>query len=131
MTKETEMSEALEVGKKLVALCQAGKAEEAVETLYADDVVSIEGSGTDEMPARMEGIEAVKGKGEWWFANHEVHGMDTLGPFVGHRPDQFAAKFDLDVTPKATGQRMLLSEFGLYTVKDGKVVQEEFLYLMG
>jgi ketosteroid isomerase-like protein len=29
------------------------------------------------------------------------------------------------------GKRMTLDEVGLYTVKDGKVVQEEFFYDMG
>jgi len=40
----------------------------------------------------------------------------------------------IDVTPKAgpkKGQRMQAEEAGLYTVKNGKVVQEEFYYAMG
>jgi hypothetical protein len=78
----------------------------------------------------MEGIEAIKGKNEWWFANHEVNAMEVTGPFAGHRDDQFAVKFDIDVKQKATGQRIQMSEVALYTVKDGKVAQEEFLYLM-
>ncbi len=122
------MSEAMEIGKKLVEMCQAGKAEEAVAELYADDIVSIEGQGTEEMPARMEGIDAVKGKGEWWFNNHEVHKMDASGPFCGHREDQFVVKYDMDVTQKQSGDRFQMSEVGIYTTKDGKVVQEEFLY---
>ena len=32
----------LEIGKKLVELCREGKNEEAVNTLLADDVVSVE-----------------------------------------------------------------------------------------
>ena len=122
------MSEAMEIGKKLVEMCQAGKGEEAVAQLYSDDVVSIEGQGSDEMPARMEGLDAVKGKGEWWFANHEVHSMETTGPFCGHREDQFVVKFDIDVTQKQSGDRIQMSEVGIYTTKGGKVVQEEFLY---
>lgn len=67
---------------------------------------------------------------EWWFGNHDVHSMKATGPFCGHRADQFVVQFDLDVTPKATGERMQMREVGLYTVEDGKVAQEEFLYLM-
>ena len=121
---------AMEVGQKLVAMCKAGQFEEATDALYADDVVSIEGQGSDEMPARLEGIEAVRGKGQWWYENNEIHGVETTGPFFGHRDDQFIVKFDMDVTPKG-GERTQMIECALYTVKDGRVSQEEFLYLMG
>lgn len=120
---------ALEVGKTLVDLCNAGKDQEAVDRFYADDIVSIEGQGTDQMPARMEGIDAIRGKHAWWYANHDVHSSRATGPFCGHRDDQFVVKFDLDVTPKG-GERMQMSEVALYTVKDGRVKQEEFLYLV-
>ena len=122
---------ALEVGNKLVELCQAGKGLEAVDTLYSEKIVSLEAQGSDELPARMEGIQAVRGKNAWWYDNHEIHSATATGPFVGHREDQFAVKFDMDVTFKETGQRSQMSEVGLYTVANGKVVQEEFLYLMG
>lgn len=123
------MSEALAVGTKLTTLCQEGKAAEAIDALYADDVVSIEGQGSEEMPARMEGIEAIRGKTQWWFDNHEVHSMVAEGPYVGHREDQFVVHFAIDVTPKG-GERMKMREVGIYTVKAAKVAQEEFLYLM-
>lgn len=123
------MSEALEVGTRLVELCQQGKANEAMEELYSDEIVSIEGVENEHMPARIEGIDGVRKKVEWWEANHEVHGIETVGPFVGHRDDQFAVEFHLDTTPKG-GERMQMREVGLYTVAGGKVVQEEFLYLM-
>lgn len=35
------------------------------------------------------------------------------------------------MTPKASGERMRMDELGLYTVKDGKVVEERFFYGMG
>ena len=122
---------AQKIGHKLVALCQAGKGMEAVETLYADDIVSIEAQDFEGMPARMEGIEAIKGKNQWWYDNHEVHSMTATGPFVGHAPDVFVVEFEIDVTAKTTGERHQMREVGLYTVKNGKVAQEEFLYLMG
>jgi hypothetical protein len=115
------------VAKRLVALCNSGEGEKAVTELYGKDIVSIEASGTPEMPARMQGIEAIKQKGEWWFANHEVHGMKATGPFIGNRDDQFAVKFDMDITPKG-GARMQMSEVALYTVRNDKIVEEAFLY---
>jgi hypothetical protein len=116
-----------EIATKLVQMCNDGKLEEAAQELYAKNIVSIEGGPMGDIPARIEGLEGVMEKGAWWSANHEVHGMQATGPFIGHRSDQFAVKFDLDVTPKG-GERMQMSEVALYTTKDGKIVQEEFLY---
>jgi hypothetical protein len=125
------MSAALEIGKRLVGMCNDGRSEQAVDDLYAKEIVSIEAQGSEGLPARMEGIDAIRKKGEWWFANNEVHSMKATGPFCGHRDDQFVVQFDLDVTPKASGQRTHMTEVGIYTVRNGKVAQEEFLYLMG
>ena len=123
---------ALEVGQKMIEMVNRGRDGEAafVAEFYADDIVSIEGQGSEEMPARLEGIEAIRGKHEWWYANNEVHSTAAEGPYVGHRDDQFVVKFVLDSTPKG-GERGQMTEVGLFTVKDGKVAQEEYLYLMG
>ena len=120
---------AVEIGQKLVELCNAGKAEEAVESLYSEKIVSIEGQGSDEMPARMEGIEAIRGKAKWWYENHDIHSTKAEGPFCGHRDDQFVVRFEMDVTNKPSGQRIQMNEVGIYTVENDKVIQEEFLYL--
>ena len=121
----------IEIGKRLVELCNAGKGLEAVDTLYDEKIVSIEGQGSEEIPAVTEGIQAVRGKSVWWLDNHEVHASSAVGPFCGHRDDQFVVKFDMDITNKPSGERTQMSEVALYTVADGKVIQEEFLYLMG
>jgi SnoaL-like domain len=119
------------IGARLVSLCNDGKSMEAVDTLYDEKIVSIEAQGSDAMPARMEGIGAVRGKSVWWYDNHEVHASTATGPYCGHRDDQFAVLFDLDITDKQTGQRHQMQEVALYTVSNGKIVQEEFLYRMG
>lgn len=116
------------IGAKLVQLCNEGRSEEAVTLLYSDHIVSIEAEGTDAMPARMEGIEAIHQKGRWWEDNHDVHGLVAEGPFVGNREDQFVVRFAIDVTPKG-GERALMTEVGVYQVRNDKVIQEEFLYL--
>lgn len=126
------MSNTMEVGKKLVELCRQGKSMEAIQTLYAPNIVSIEAMAGPSMPARMEGLAAIKGKAEWWEKNHEVHSGQADGPWP--HGDRFIVHFKYDVTAKAgpmAGKRMLLDEAALYTVKDGKVVQEEFFYHMG
>jgi hypothetical protein len=61
-----------EIAKQFAAACKAGKFDEA-ESLWSDDVVSYE---AQEGPMReVRGRKAVHGKGEWWFANHDVHDM--------------------------------------------------------
>ena len=124
----TEMS-AMEIGKELVDFCQEGQGVDAVDALYDEKIVSIEAQGSDAIPARMEGIDAIRGKNQWWYDNHEIHDSMAAGPFCGHRDDQFAVCFEMDVTLKETGLRSKLVEVALYTVKHGKIVQEEFLYL--
>ena len=117
---------AIEVGDRLVALCREGKNLEAIDTLYADTVVSVEAGDMPGLPRVIEGVEAVRGKTVWWLENHQVHGGDVEGPFP--HDDRFAVYFDMDITPKQTGQRMAIKEIGLYTVEDGKVTREEFFY---
>ncbi len=122
----------LEVGQALVLMVPEGReSEEAfVAEYYANHIVSIEGEGTPESPALIEGIEAVKGKHQWWYDNHEVHGTAVDGPYMGSRDDQFAVKYIMDMTPHG-GERTQMEEIAIYTVKDDKIVQEEYLYLMG
>jgi ketosteroid isomerase-like protein len=122
----------IQVGKRLVELCRQGKFMEAMDTLYSPNIVSIEARSSPSMPARTEGVKAVRGKGEWWEANHEVHSGKAEGPWP--HGDRFIVRFSFDITAKAgpmAGKRMQLEEAALYTVKDGKIVQEEFFYDMG
>jgi predicted ester cyclase len=79
--------------------------------------------------ARAEGLAALRGKGQWWYANHEIHGTSAEGPYV--HGDQFAVRFSMDITPKTgemAGKRMQMTEVALYTVKDGKVSEERYFY---
>ena len=121
---------AMEVGQALVTLSNDGKEEAVLEQYYAPGIVSIEGEGSDEMPARMEGIEAVKQKWAWWYENNDVHGTTAHGPYLGHRADQFLVRFTMDLTPKG-GERQQMDEVGIYTVADGKIVEEAFFYNVG
>lgn len=116
-----------ELANAFTALLQANKHDEAALKFNAPDIVSIE--AMDGPMREVRGIAAVKAKSEWWFANHEVHGGTVEGPWPNG--DQFILRFHIDVTPKATGQRMQMDEMGLYTVKNGRIVEERFFYAMG
>ena len=126
------MKSTMEVGKRLVELCRANKGTQAIDELYSPNIVSIEAAAMPPAPQRMEGIQAIRGKNEWWYANHTVHGGEAMGPWPNG--DRFIVHFKYDITAKAgpmAGKRMTFEEGALYTVKDGKIVQEEFFYDMG
>lgn len=119
----------MEIAKRLVELCQQGKNMEALETLFADDMVSVEAVAMPEMPQEARGLAAVKGKGEWWVANHEIHSASVTGPWP--HGDRFIVGFQYDVTHKPSGNRIKMEEAALYTVRNGKIVREEFFYDTG
>jgi ketosteroid isomerase-like protein len=117
------------VARELVELCRAGRNLDAISKLYSPDIVSIEAVDFDGMPARMTGIDAIRKKNEWWYANFESHSHDVDGPFLN--ADQFAVRYAYDTTNKQTGVRRQNSEIAVYTVKGGKIVQEQFFYQPG
>ena len=123
MSEVKDRSATQEIATDLVAMCKRGEFDASGEKYWADDVVSLE-----PMPgemARIQGKAGVRGKGEWWSANHEIHDVLVEGPYVNG--DQFAVRFKMDVTPKG-GERMTIDEVALYTLRDGKIAEERFFY---
>ena len=114
------------VAEELVSFCRAGRNIDAINSLYSPDIVSVESMGNEQMPREMKGLNAVRQKNEWWAANNEVHSAKVDGPFVGE--DKFAVYYNFDVTSKPLGKRVQMEEMALYTVKDGKIVREQFFY---
>ena len=112
-----------EIATAFTDLCRKGEFEEAGKRFWSDDIVSREPMEGD--MAMLKGRAAVEKKGEWWYANHEIHKVDVGGPYVNG--DQFVVRFTMDVTPKG-GQRMQMDEVGVYTVQGGKVVEERFYF---
>jgi len=110
-----------EIAADFAALCAAGDTREAARRHWAEDVVSIEPYPGD--MAVLKGREAVFAKHDWWEENNEIHGAEVGGPWIAG--DQFALTFVLDVTPK-DGSRIRMEEVGVYTVRDGKIVEERF-----
>ena len=119
----------MEIARQLAELCRAGKNEEALNTLFAENVVSVEAGAPPGMEREAKGLAAVKAKGEWWRANHEIHSASISGPWP--HDDKFVVGFIYDVTNKPSGNRMVMNEVGLYYVQNGKIVREEFFYEMG
>jgi ketosteroid isomerase-like protein len=125
------MSSTLEIGRKFVALCQQGRSAEAHDQLYSAAVVSVEAGGPPGQNRRSEGLAAMKAKSAWWVANHEVHRAECSGPWP--HDERFIVRFTYEVTAKAgpmAGKRFTMDEAGLFTVKDGRIVMEEYFYAM-
>jgi len=74
------------VASELVELCRVGKNLEAIDRLYSPNVYSIEPVGDRQMPAEMHGVDAVRVKNEWWFANHDIPPRGGERPVPRRRP---------------------------------------------
>ncbi len=125
------MKSTLEVGKKLVELTGQGHWLEAIDALYSPDIVSVEPVA---MPPGKEcpiGIAAAREKTVRFFQEHDIHHCAVTGPWP--HGDRFIVGFKLNLTAKngpMAGKQFDLEEAALYTVKDGKIVKEEFFYNM-
>lgn len=117
------------VAKKVVELVRKQDWYKALDTLYDDNVVSVEAFSMGGGPTETRGKEGVRGKVDWWVNEMEVHSFKAGDPFVAH--DRFVVQYEADVTDKKSKQRRQMSEVGVYTVKDDKIVREEFLPATG
>ena len=112
------------VAAKFVELCRQGKNFDVMRTLYAPDIVSVEGDGKE-----TAGQEQVIKKSEDWVSDKSFNGETVSGPFFNDaNPDQFVVFFTLDITPKASGQRVTREEVAVYTVRNDKITREQFFY---
>lgn len=114
---------AADIGSELVSMFNGGQLKEIEERFWSPDIVSVEGAG---VAMAWHGKAAVDAKNAWWSSDHTIFAASAEGPYVG--ASGFAVKFVIDVETKSTGQRQLMEEVGVYTVKNGKIVREEFMY---
>ena len=110
------------VGHKFVEMCNQFKNFDVMETMYAPNIVSVEGDGKE-----TAGQQPVIQKSKIWQANNTIHSEKVRGPYF-NGPNQFAVHFTFEVTRKGTTQRISLEEVGVYTVKDDKITREQFFY---
>ena len=112
------------IADELVAGCREDRARENLDKLYAPDAVSVEptymGGGRETV-----GLAGIHGKHDWWEATFEVPALTVEGPFL-HGDDRFAVIFEMETVNKASGERGTAREVGVYHVRDGKIVREEF-----
>jgi hypothetical protein len=115
----------MEIGQAVVAHLNSGAHSDAPvwDKYWSNDVVSIEGMGAN---LAWHGRKAMEEKCQGWLDENKVHGCRASGPFVGSTG--FCVLIEMDVETKKTGERKHFKEVAAYTVQNGKVVREEFMY---
>lgn len=115
------------VAQTLVQYCRNGDSARALDELFHQDAVSVEAADLSGGGVEANGLDAIRGKHEWWDNAFEMHSASAEGPFL-HGANAFGVIFEMDATHKETGERNAMRELAVYTVNDGKIVREEFYY---
>jgi len=113
-----------EVAAKFYDYMQQGAFDKIFSELYSNDATSEEAPGSDW--AKATGMKEIQEKGKKWNESiEEMHGGTTGEPLVAG--NYFTCYMTMDFTPKG-GQRTTMEELGLYGVKNGKIISEQFFY---
>jgi hypothetical protein len=112
-------------------MCSVGKHHEAMQELYADNARHVEAMEFPGSPYKRvtEGKPNLLKMSEQWGKTTTVHSMSCGQPLVNG--DQFICEMSMDCTSSEgpmAGQRMQMTEYCLYTVKDGKITEARFFY---
>ncbi len=113
-----------EVAAKFYEYMQMGQFEKIYTELFSEDATSDETPGSDW--GKANGMQQIYEKGnKWREIVEEMHGATTGEPVVAG--NYFISYMTMDFKPKG-GERTNMEEIGLYKVKDGKIVSEQFFY---
>lgn len=113
-----------EVADKFYEYMQQGDFGGIYAELYSPDATSEEAPGPDWPKAT--GMMEIQQKGKKWNEIvKEMHGGTTAKPVVAG--EYFTSFMTMDYTNNKD-QRINMEEIGLYTVKNGKIISEQFFY---
>lgn len=114
-----------EVANRLVTLCRKGKYEQVVKELYSPDIVSVEAEGA---PNRIvKGLEAIAEKGRAFESKIEkINKSVVTDPVVAD--NFFSLGMLMNVQMKGMPVAIDMDEICVYTVREGKIIREEFFY---
>jgi len=113
-----------ETADKFHEYMQQGAFDKIYSELYSPNATSEETPGSDW--GKANGMKEIEEKGKKWNETIEqMHGGIMDKPIVAG--DYFTCRMTMDFTPKS-GERQNMEELGLYKVKDGKIVSEQFFY---
>lgn len=106
---------------------KAGTSLEFVDAHYSEEVVSIEANAMPGTERITKGIDAIRGKIQWFNANFKVEGIEVAGPWP-HGDEKYAVRMTFDLKHRESGTQSTLDEVAVFSVKDNKVVKEEFFF---
>ena len=100
----------------------------AYQTYYAKDAVKVEPTAIGEYPNEIRGLETLMAQEDSiqqeLMETHQIYIAE--GPFIG--ANGFSIVIKSDFTHRATGNRYIFREVGIFTVEYGQIVREEFQY---
>jgi len=113
-----------EVATRFHEYMQEGAFEKIYTELYSPDATSEETPGSEW--GKASGMAEIQEKGKKWMDSiEEMYGGTTEKPVIAG--NYFTCYMTMDYKPK-DGERTNMEEIGLYGVKDGKIVSEQFFY---
>ncbi len=114
-----------EVANKLVKLCRQGNYEQAIKELYSPEIVSVEPEGA---PNRIvKGLEAIAIKGATFESKIEKINKRVISdPIVAE--NFFSCTMCMNIQFKGAPMASDMDEVCVYTVRNGKIIKEEFFY---
>jgi hypothetical protein len=116
-----------DVARDFTAMLRLGQFEAAGEKFWSTDVMSAEPAAlSHDIPALVSGIEAARRKIRTRFAEARIDDLGIDGPFV--TGDQFALFLDMLITDPASGHAQPFTEIAIFTVRDGRIIEERFFY---
>lgn len=116
-----------DVARDFTAMLRLGQFEAAGEKFWAPDVMSAEPVAlSQDIPALLSGREAARRKIRARFAEAEIDDLGIDGPFI--TGDQFALFLDMLITDRATGKTQPFAEIAIFTVRNGRIIEERFFY---
>ncbi len=116
-----------EIARGFTAMLRLGQFEAAGEKFWAADVISAEPAPlSHDIPALGSGKEAVSRKVKARFGEGDIDDLSIDGPFI--TGDQFALFLDMLMTNPTTGKTQPFTEIAIFTVRDGRIIEERFFY---
>lgn len=116
-----------ELATDFTAMLAAGRKRAAADKYWSLDIAIVKPADRkDGPPVTVAGFPAAQQKLAQWLDHNTIEDVLIDGPFV--TGDRFALFIDMEIVRGDTGMREPFSEIAMYTVSDGKIVEERHFY---
>ena len=121
------MANVQDVASDFTSMLRQGRFVDAGNRYWAEAVTSLEPIDlSTNIPASVSGIDAARGKAQFRFGEGRIEDLGIDGPFI--TGDQFALFLDMLITDPATGTARPFTGIAIFTVRDGRIIDEIFFY---